>query len=152
MRRILLAFALMTTLACGFIMTHNVVYATTYQCDHGANNYSDPQYTFNGIRLWGAQCMQYPSSTTWGAIIETRSSSWAYIGAESQGWDSCGTGAWVSEFDAYSGQIWANYVTANGSGREEECDGLGHDYHTLSDHYITVNGTVEGFDIARTNP
>ena len=74
------------------------------------------------------------------------------IGAEAQGWNNCGNGAWISEYDSYSGQIWANYVTANGSGRSEECDGLGHYYHTSSDHYITINGSVTGFDIARSDP
>lgn len=155
MRRGLLVLAVLTTLIFGLFITqltkYDVAYATYYQCDQGWNNYSDPQNTFGGVRLWGALCMQYPTSSTWGGIVETRSSQWAYIGAESKGWDQCGNGSWVLEFDAYSGQLWANYVTANASGREEECDGLGHTYYVASIHYIG-RSNPSGFQIVRQDP
>ncbi|GCF09722.1 hypothetical protein [Dictyobacter arantiisoli] len=136
-----------------FFYQGNIAHAVSLQCDQGQNNYADPQYTFSGIRIWGGVCMEYPTSTTWGAIVETRSSQWATIASLSSGIDQCGSnGSWVSEFNQQGSYASANYVTVTGVGNYLECDQLGHNYKVYSEHDILLQGTTYLTIYSHLNP
>lgn len=155
MRKFLLALALIIGLLNFAPFAHQpsaLAAPANFSCDQGQNNYDDGSRTYVGIRIWGDMCMQYPDLHHWGAIVETRTSVYISMFASSNGSDRCGSGSWVTEFDAQDGFRYANYTEANGVGPMLECDGFGHDYEVVDGHYFSKNNNPYGFAPVHFDP